>query len=230
MLLKGVFIMQDLTNFQAIDNVIEKLQLHIQRTKQSMHELANKLDFGYQPFFRLMTKKNLPTVSALDSIAKILNCTISELTSNNAFLDVPAYNSIDDFQKEKSIGSVRVYLAKSILNQFLHDELIAIKASLATQSVAYKLNDIAYISNENLYQLFKVSNELASEKLFVVNHENQIKLMEFSTVTNEMIITIVNDAEVRIPIGDISIIAKFIGYVELPSIATQQVFQGSLVN
>ena len=95
---------------KTIDNIIEKLTVYMDRNNQTMHGLATTMGFSYQPFYRLMTKKSLPTITSLASISKYLNCTISQLTDENIFLDIKSFDSIANYLIAKSNKNIRISL------------------------------------------------------------------------------------------------------------------------
>ncbi|MCC2645852.1 MAG: hypothetical protein K0R94_1630, partial [Burkholderiales bacterium] len=62
---------KDLLNQEVtvLDNVINKLQVYMDQNGQTLYGLASTMGFAYQPFYRLMTKKHLPTLNSLSIIA-----------------------------------------------------------------------------------------------------------------------------------------------------------------
>lgn len=218
---------KEIIDAKAIDNVIEKLQVYMNRKDQTMHGLAHSMGFAYQPFYRLMTKKNLPTISSLDSIAQNLGCTISELTSSEVFLDVPCYDSIESYLENKTTNTVRVYLPYEMLQSFLKEELIVLKTSLISKQLDFDLNNINYFANTNVYQLFTVSKKLSLDGFYLVKYQNKMQILETLSVSSKMITAKIKGATVQVPFAELEIFAKFISYVELPN-HRQQVVYGKL--
>src|SRR5690349_12135949 len=94
----------------ALTNVINKLQIYMDQNKQTLHGLAATMGFSYQPFYRLITKKHMPTISSLGLIASHLNCSIAEVTSENIFIDINCYKNIDANFNAANNNKCRVYI------------------------------------------------------------------------------------------------------------------------
>jgi transcriptional regulator with XRE-family HTH domain len=205
--------MQNSIEVKSIDNIIEKLQLHMQRNNQTMHGLASSMGFDYQPFYRLMTKKSLPTVSSLDHIASKLNCSISELIADDVFLNVASFDSIKNYLADKSSNLIRVYVRGEILQDA--EECIAIKTGI--NSTEYCLNNIPYSLNTNVYQLFTVTSRINIDGFFLVKYKNEITMLEVINISSKLITAKYNGKIIQIPVENLIPYAKFITYIELPN-------------
>jgi len=209
---------------KSIDNITQKLQIHMQRNNQTMHGLASSMGFDYQPFYRLMTKKSLPTISSLNHIAEKLNCSISELLADHIFLDVPGFTSIENFLANKSSTSIRIYITTDMLRDM--DECIAIKTDIPDEN--HQLNNIDFHLNTNVYQLFTVTSKINIDGFFLVKYRKQITMLEVVSISSKVIMAIVDGKIVQIPTEDLEAYVKFITYIELPN-PLQNTVSGKLI-
>lgn len=212
------FKVEEIIDTKPIDNVIEKLLIFMRRNNETMFGLANVMGFSYQPFYRFMTKKSLPTMGSLDSIAKNLNCTISELTSNNIFLDIPSYKSIEDYLAgTKPEGQIRVYLPTSMLEPMIDDKFIVINVNSGKEKTESVLNGIPHHANTNLYQLFSLTNRIHIDGFFWVKYKNKLQILDAISISSTIIIANYKNEMIKIPVPELEAFAKFISYVELPN-------------
>jgi len=198
---------------KSIENIIEKLQIHMQRNNQTMHGLASSMGFDYQPFYRLMTKKSLPTISSLNHIAEKLNCSISELLADHIFIDIPSFTSIENYLANRSAAPIRIFITKEMLQDM--DECIAIKTDIPNKN--HQLNNIEYLLNTNVYQLFTVTSKINIDGFFLVKYKKQITILEVVSISSKVIMAMVDGKIVQIPTEDLEAYAKFITYIELPN-------------
>ncbi|MCC2624396.1 MAG: hypothetical protein K0R14_269 [Burkholderiales bacterium] len=205
--------MQNSIEVKSIDNIIEKLQIHMQRNKQTMHGLASSMGFDYQPFYRLMTKKSLPTVGSLDHIASKLNCSISELIADDVFLDIASFESIEDYLAGKPSDFIRVYIRGEMLQDA--EECIAIKTSI--NETEYNLNNIPYTVNTNVYQLFTVTRKINIDGFFMVKYKNKTTMLEVINISSKIITAKYDNKIIQIAVEDLIPYAKFITHIELPN-------------
>lgn len=215
--------MEEILINQSINNVIEKLHIYMQRNGQTMHGLANDLEFDYQPFYRLMTKKSMPTIASLTQIAQKLSCTLAELVSDKVPLDVPSYSDIDSFILNKREDVIRVFLPPKIFQSKLKEEFVAIKIEIIKENLTY--NNIMFSNNSSIYQLFIKTVLIDLDGFFLVRYKNTITILEVLNVSSTKITAKYKNKTLQIPVSEIEVFLKFIGYVELPSMA-QLTFYG----
>lgn len=189
----------------ALDNAIYKLKIYMDRTKQTLHGLANTMGFAYQPFYRLMTKKHIPTISSFGIIASHLNCTISELTNDTFFLDINYFQNITDDLSQETENKCRVYIPHEKYKNYLHEYFFA----LSTKAI--KNNT----TQENLYYLFYLSKNINIDGTFLVKHNNKIKIINVLSVSSKFIVIEDNQQEIKIDLNEITPIAKLFSYLEI---------------
>ena len=208
---------QESISIKSIDNVIQKLNIFMTRNNQTMHALASNMGFAYQPFYRFMTKKSLPTISSLDTIAQNLNCTVSELIADNVFLDINAYESIDNFLDNILPKNIRIYLPENIIKEYLFNKFFSIKVNCNNFSTLFSFNGIEYNVNTNIFQLFIVTNKIDIDGYFLVDYQNHIQILHIVNVSRIVVTANYNGELVSIPVAEIKVFAQFINYVELPN-------------
>lgn len=216
--------MQNSIEVKDIDNVIQKLQIHMQLNNQSMHGIANSIGLDYQPFYRLMTKKSLPTVGSLDHIAQKLNCTIAELIADDTFLDTQSFTSIENFLANKPAELIRVYVKAEVLQDI--GKCIAIKTNI--NAVETHLSNISYILNTNVYQLFTITKKINVDGFFLVKYKKKITVLEVISTSSKIIIIKWDKNIIQVPIEDLEAYARFVTYIELPN-SEQNVAYGKII-
>ena len=189
----------------ALDNAIYKLKIYMDRTKQTLHGLANTMGFAYQPFYRLMTKKHIPTISSFGIIASHLNCTISELTNDTFFLDINYFQNIMDDLSQETENKCRVYIPHEKYKNYLHEYFFALSTKAIKSNAA----------QENLYYLFYLSSKINIDGTFLVKHNNKIKIINVVSVSSKFIVIEDNHQEIKIDLNEITPIAKLYSYLEI---------------
>jgi transcriptional regulator with XRE-family HTH domain len=206
-------------DIKSIDNIIKKLQIYMQRNNQTMHGLASLMGFDYQPFYRLMTKKSLPTISSLNHIAQKLNCSVSELIADNIFLDIHSFNNIETYLTHKPTAFIRIYVTEDLLQDI--GEFIAIKTDLP--NIKHCVNKIDYQMSINIYQLFIATKKINIDGFFLVKYKKQIIMLEVVSISSKVIIATYEGKIIQIPIEELEAFAKFITFIELPSMSTNAI-------
>ncbi|HMT02564.1 MAG TPA: helix-turn-helix transcriptional regulator [Burkholderiales bacterium] len=79
-----------------INNIIDKLQIDMEKNNQTLYSLSTTLGFEYQPFYRLIKNKKLPTISTLAMITEHLGCSIEELISDKVYIDIHLINNLKE--------------------------------------------------------------------------------------------------------------------------------------
>lgn len=190
----------------ALNNVINKLQIYMEQTNQTLHGLATTMGFTYQPLYRLMTKKHLPTISSLGLIATHLKCNISELTSENIFIDINCYSDMAANFNTKSNTKCRAYIPYKEYSVLLQHSFFAVKDKNTNNKMT---------SNDNIYQLFYHVDSILMDGLFLVNYNSKKTLITVLSVSSKYIVIEEKNQEVKIDIKSIQPIAKFFSYLEL---------------
>ena len=169
-----------------VNNVARKLEIYIQRNNTTKFALSKLMNIDRQPFYRILNRKNVPTISSLFIIANNLSCTVQELISTYIFIDIPTYT--DFLLSEKSICH-RIYLQtedyKTIENKNLY----------------------GVITGEMLRVFYKIDDFLNDGKYFVQFNNDYIDLEVLSAGSN-LIIAKINNEEKRLERHYISPIAK----------------------
>lgn len=202
----------------ALNNVINKLQIYMEKNKQTLHGLATTMGFSYQPFYRLMTKKHLPTISSLSLIASHLNCSIAELTHNDVFIDISYYHTLSVNLDEESKKKCRIYIPYEQYYMYLNCHFFAIE---------YQNENIQYVTLADLdkmYQLFYSIDNISMDGLFLVNYNSQNVLINVMSASSKYVVVEENKKEHKIDIKLIKPIAKFFSYLELTKYNMNKVF------
>ncbi len=203
--------MKEKIHVPDIDNVIDKLNLIMQREHLTMHGLAIKMAFEYQPFYRLMTQKCVPNLSSLQAVAKNLNCSTAELLAIDNFIDIPAYNNMNDFITNKGESSIRIYLKSAEID---HNNFFAIKVQ--NDNVPnYQINDHDFGVKQRLYQLYIISNTCNTDGFFLVHYNNELINLNVISVSSTTIFAYKNKKKLNIPVEQLTIYGRFFKFIEL---------------
>lgn len=170
-----------------VNNVAQKLEVHMQQNSQTIFALAKIMNIDKQPFYRIINRKNVPTLSSLYIIAENLGCTIQELISHNIFIDIPVYSG---FNLQNIEATYRIYITYSDYKSLATYELFAVKL-LKELKIYYRLDG------------------LMNDGLYLVNYNNQIIEMDILSAGTKLIIALIDSNEHRIDSPQIKTIAKF---------------------
>ena len=182
-----------------------------------MHEMATKLGFAYQPFYRLMNKKTPPTLYSLYNIAQNLKCSIAELVDNKTiFFDVNCYQDFEFyFEKKQPNNKIRIYLPLEILDDVEYGELFTIKSEIAENKIINLINGLKYHLDLNTYQLFVSTKKIFLDGIFLIFYDNRLQLVNVINASST-IITINYENSIReLKVQDILVYAKFISFVNI---------------
>lgn len=205
--------MQINSGIDLTDNIIEKLQLYMKKNNHTMHGLASAMGFDYQPFYRLMTKKSLPTLSSLNHIAQKLNCTVAELIAEQIFIDLPCFSNLNDYLSAGSSENLRVYLTKDMLQDSF--DFFAVKCQLSKTTLS--LHNVSYVSNTNIYQMFLITPKIHIDGFFLVKYNKEIITLEVLSISSKLITANYNGSVIQIPVEELVVYAQFLSYIELPN-------------
>ncbi|MFN8769532.1 MAG: hypothetical protein ACK5Z5_01255 [Neisseriaceae bacterium] len=203
----------------ALNNVINKLQIYMDKNKQTLYGLATTMGFAYQPFYRLVTKKHLPTISSFGLIASHLNCSISELANENIFIDICCYTNMSADLNDESGEKCRVYISYQEYQKYLSNRFFAVKC----QDIVY--NEINKVVNlGTLYHLFYCVDSFLIDGIYLVKDNDKKKLINVLSISSKFLIIEENGKEVKVDIEQIQPIAKLFSYLELNNDKTTKLF------
>lgn len=170
---KGLLHQQEAT---ILDNVINKLQIYMDQNKQTLYGLAAKMGFAYQPFYRLMTKKHLPTLNSLTIIASHFDCTVAELIHEDVFIDVDCFDNFADAVSAKRAPKIRAYIPYDKYIQLINSNFFAVKGQVPWQS--YEQTSTDHKSSDSKYALFYRVDTMSIDGVFLVNYKSKDVLLE----------------------------------------------------
>lgn len=190
----------------VIDNVIIKLKMHMDHNKQTLFGLAAKMGFSYQPFYRLFTKKHLPTINSLNMIASYFDCNIQELIDSKIFIDIDCYLSDEDYCKNKKQKEViRIYINYNEYLSLINKTFFAIKISHVLEHDF----PISY------YKIFYQTDNFNSDGSYLLKYNAKNVFLKIVNISSSYVTAIINDKETKITLDKIKAIAKFYNYLEL---------------
>src|SRR6185437_5617204 len=155
----------------VLDNVINKLQVYMDQNKQTLYGLASTMGFAYQPFYRLITKKHLPTLNSLSVIAAHFNCSVSELIHEDVFVDVDCFSSFDDAASAIKTSKIRIYIPYNQFLPLIHSNFFTTKAGASDQTGKQKNTEMPSIINGNAI-FYRVDN-INIDGVFLVNYNSK---------------------------------------------------------
>ena len=170
----------------------------MEKNNQSLFGLASAFGFEYQPVQRLMKGTNTPNITSMSKIAENLNCTISELISDQIIIEVQLVNSYPDLIDKNNSELANIYIPISIYSLRINSDFFAIK------STSIKESDI------NIYQLYSTCNEINKEGLYLTEYQNKLLKLNVISTSSQFIITEHDGIEERILQAELSPKAEFI--------------------
>lgn len=188
----------------VIDNVIKKLQIHMDYNKQTLFGLASKMGFSYQPFYRLFTKKHLPTINSLNMIANYFDCNISELIDDEIFLDINCYSNYNDYYKNiKQKDIIRIYINYKEYLLLLNKTFFAIQIS----------DTIEQEAPINYYKIFYQTDSFNYDGYYLSNYDAKNIFLKIVNVSSSYVTAIIDNKEFKVTLDKIKPIAKFYNYL-----------------
>ncbi|MCX8515039.1 MAG: helix-turn-helix domain-containing protein [Burkholderiales bacterium] len=180
-----------------INNIISKLQIHMDKTEQTLYSLSATLGFEYQPFYRLMKNKKLPTISSIAMITEHLQCSIEDLISDKILVEVSLIDSIENIQTLEVTETTKVPMLIQEYLPYIHNTFVALK-----------IEALEHLQIEH-YKLYCKIDQINTDGVFIARYQGQI--VEFNVIsTSSTFIIVENDNnEQRIPQDQIEPIAKF---------------------
>lgn len=185
---------------KLIDNIINKLNIYMERNKQNLFSLANSFGFAYQPFYRLIKYRNLPTITSLAMISDNLNCTIEELISDDIFLDIDVVEQIDSLITPSNTSTtketIRFHIPYEQYLPYISDKFFAIK-----------LNENLPVKAEQ-YRIYILTDKINIDGNFIVEYQGQLIDLNVISISTKFVIAFIDDQEQRIPQDLLKPIAK----------------------
>lgn len=190
-----------------LDNVINKLQVYMDQNKQTLYGLASTMGFAYQPFYRLITKKHLPTLNSLTVIAAHFDCSVSELIHEDIFIDIDCFSNFDDSVVAVKTPKIRVYIPYRQFLPLIHNNFFAIQGFASDQASKQKQTEIQKISSSG--SVFYRIDTINIDGIFLVNYKSKNMLIEVVSISSKYIVAILDGKETKVDITDIKPIARF---------------------
>ncbi len=191
----------------VLDNVINKLQVYMDQNKQTLYGLASTMGFAYQPFYRLITKKHLPTLNSLTIIAAHFDCSVSELIHEDIFIDINCFDSFDDAALMKETSKIRVYIPYKQFLPLTHNSFFAVKAPASEQTSKQNKGEVQLIANG--CSVFYRLDYINIDGIFLINYKSKNMLIEVLSVSSKYIVALLNGKETKIDVHSIRPIARF---------------------
>lgn len=183
---------------QLIENVINKLQMYMQKTEMNLHNLAATIGFQYQPFYRLIKNKRLPAMSSLIMIANYLNYSLGDLLSDKIKIEISVLNDLNEFNElSKKLVQGEVKIPYNDVHKYIC-------------STFYGLN-INKIDGVLIVEVCAIIDSIVTDGDYIVKYNNKIVKLKVTSISSTFIVIENNGQEVKVPINDISPIAKLVG-------------------
>lgn len=206
---------------KALANTIEKLNFYMDKTGQTLFGLAAQMGIKYQPLYRLVYKKYLPTINSLHGIANYFNCNISELIMDEIFIDIPTFNTPAQVLSKLPSGVLRVYVPFSFREELIAKDFFALKVD-DIKTDKDNTGNINIVPRNKHYQIFYWDSTV-DIGIFLVKHNDNHTILEILNKSRTHILTKDNENEKSLLISEIQSIAKFFCYVEIPYSNPEQI-------
>lgn len=196
----GIMNNNKLTNKELalINNIINKLQIDMEKSNQTLYSLSTTLGFEYQPFYRLIKNKKLPTISTLAMITEHFQCSIEELISDKVYIDIHVINNLDEISTLSSnIKKAKISLPIKDYLPYIHNEIFAVK-----------IEELQKLGIEYCKIYFK-TEQINDDGIYITFYQNKITQLNVTSTSSKFLIVEFNNQEQRIPREEIQPIAKF---------------------
>src|SRR6185437_1496994 len=190
-----------------LDNVINKLQVYMDQSKETLYGLASTMGFAYQPFYRLITKKHLPTLNSLSVIAAHFNCSVSELIHEDIFVDIDCFSNFDDAVAAVKTPKIRIYIPYNQFLPLIHNNFFAMKVFASDQTGKQKQTEVQKVAGSS--SIFYRVDTINIDGIFLVNYKSKNMLIEVLSISSKYIVAILDGKETKIDITGIKPIAQF---------------------
>lgn len=178
------------------DNIISKLQIYMTQTNQTLYSLASSLGFAYQPFYRLIKNRNIPTMTSLIPIANHLHCSVEELLSDKFILIVDMLDNINGFASTENNPKVKIRIPYKDYLSYVNDKFIA----LGTNDI--KVPGVKYC------KIYVMTDQINTDGEFIAKHKGKISVLNVISTSSKFIIVESGNEEQRISQDEIEPVAK----------------------
>lgn len=180
-----------------IDNIISKLQIHMEKTQQTLFSLSATLGFEYQPFYRLMKNRKLPTISSIAMITEHLQCSIDDLISDKILVEINLVDSMESMQNLELSNLTKIYMPIKEYLPYIHNSFVALK-----------VESIEHLKIE-YYKLYCKTNQINTDGRFIARYQEEFVELNVISTSSTFVIIEENGNEERIPQNQIEPVAKF---------------------
>ncbi|MFN8769793.1 MAG: helix-turn-helix domain-containing protein [Neisseriaceae bacterium] len=198
-----------MNDYQALQNISKKLQRYMSEHQVSILKLSQRIpDIKYQTLKRIVEfneKESLPNVSSLMSLAKFLNCNLSELLSGFVTLEIKCYASIDKFYSEKSFKPILLHIP-------IDDCFIRKPDSIfAVESNSFNIkNGATNISRIQTIHIFARMQDVEYDGYYIAEIQEKIRFLNVLSVSSTQLTIKENEEVTMISKSSVTIIAKYI--------------------
>lgn len=187
---------QSIEETVLVDNIINKINIYMQKNNQTLFNFATKLGFAYQPFYKLVNSRGLPNLSSLATLANRLGYTVDELVSDKVIVEINIYNDLKEVGKILTPERAKIYLSADKYIKVIQNELIAVK-----------FGDDNFIGC-GLYKIFSLSSIFENDGEYLVVYCDKISLMNVISTSSKFIAVEQNNNEIKIPLNEVISIGK----------------------
>lgn len=174
---------------RIVQNIVNKLNLYMEKNKLSTLNMAKNLGFSYQNLNWLVKHKRTPTIGSLVQLCELFHCNLQELISSSYFLDVPYYEKILHYLNEGKTKKIRIYIPEEDI-EYIHN------------------NKFFVISNKKEFNIYYGADNIVQDGQYLVNYKDENILINVLFSSSKMVIIEHNDTEIKIPTEEIRPIAK----------------------
>lgn len=171
-----------------VNNVAQKLEIYMQENSLTIFSLAKAMNIDKQLFYRVINKRNVPTIPTLITMASNMNCSIQELISKQLFIEVDIYNDIYMLEKQTTR---RAYIS--------YEEYTTING-----------NKIVGIENVESIDVYFLTEKFSSDGIYIVKKGLELSKLEILSVGSKFMIADVKGEEKKINSTDFDPIAKLL--------------------
>lgn len=179
----------------------------MEQNNQTLFSLAQTLGFAYQPFNSLIKNKTVPSLSTLAMLSDHLRCSISELISEEFFLDVNIIPEITQLPNITGKDKTRIYIPYNEFLPLINEQFFVLSES--------KCNPTS--------MAFYLINEIVSDGKFIVIYNKKHILIDVLLSSSKYVLIEKNGKEERIPTEEITPIAKLFKNVVMADSTESQI-------
>ena len=183
---------------RLIDNIINKLQIQMEKNNQSLYSMSVSLGFNYQPVYKLMKGRRIPDMSSLAILSDRLDCSLEDLISNKVPVEVGSINIIEEITNPIVSKKSKIYIPAIDYIPNAHNEFFIIK-----NHEIPAINGIRYVK---IY--FKIS-QITTDGIFIVKYQGKISQLNIVSISSKFIVVEDDTKETKILQEEIQPLAKF---------------------